>query len=67
MLQFFHFRKEILNHLLNSSRYDARIAPNYEEGNIKTLINTKERKIRTKTNFRYMVSQLTVELAILIP
>nr|XP_022321966.1 glycine receptor subunit alpha-1-like isoform X2 [Crassostrea virginica] len=24
-------RKEILNHLLNSSRYDARIAPNYEE------------------------------------
>lgn len=24
-------RREILNHLLNASRYDARIAPNYEE------------------------------------
>lgn len=29
---FFCFRREILNHLLYASRYDARIAPNYEEG-----------------------------------
>lgn len=29
---FFCFRREILNHLLYESRYDARIAPNYEEG-----------------------------------
>ncbi|XP_061183669.1 glycine receptor subunit alpha-1-like isoform X1 [Saccostrea echinata] len=53
-------RKEILNHLLNSSKYDARIAPNYEEDRATNV--TLQLHIMSINSINEMAMDLSMEV-----